>query len=240
MKILICNDDGMHAAQLVPLIRACRKWGDVTVAVPQTENSAKSHSIQIQKSFEIRQVTLAPDVTIWAVDSTPADCVRFAVAGLKMQFDLVISGINRGYNLGQDIMYSGTMAAATEAANRGINAVALSVSEAYYDRSVQHLDSILSFLYDNQLWNYNRLYNINIPKDPKGFRIARLSGASFNVEFIPMGDDHYFTGGSPVISDGTHPELDIDAEAAGYITVTPMTVDRTNLDVYRQLTALNL
>jgi 5'-nucleotidase len=111
MRILIANDDGMHASQLVPLIQWARKLGDVTVAVPKYEQSAKSHSIEIHKSFEAKEVELEPGVTVWAVDSSPADCVRFAVIGLGLQFDLVISGINRGLNIGSDIMYSGTVAA---------------------------------------------------------------------------------------------------------------------------------
>ena len=73
MRILITNDDGMHASQLIPLVRWCRKLGDVTVVVPKVEQSAKSHGIEIHKTFEAKQVELAPDVTAWAVDSTPAD-----------------------------------------------------------------------------------------------------------------------------------------------------------------------
>ena len=109
MKILITNDDGVNAPQLVPLIRKCQKLGDVTVIVPKQEQSAKSHSIEIRNAFEIRQTELEPGITVWTVDSTPADCVRFAVSGLKLTFDLVISGINLGYNLGEDSMYSGTL-----------------------------------------------------------------------------------------------------------------------------------
>ena len=87
MRILITNDDGAGAAQLLPLIRWCRKLGEVTTIVPKTEQSAKSHSIEIHKAFEAKQVALADDVTIWTVDSTPADCVRFACAGLNLHFD---------------------------------------------------------------------------------------------------------------------------------------------------------
>ena len=96
MRILITNDDGMHAAQLIPLIRWCQKLGEITTVVPKVEQSGKSHGIELRHAFEAKQVALAPDITIWAVDSTPADCVRFAVMGLKKGFDLVISGINRG------------------------------------------------------------------------------------------------------------------------------------------------
>ena len=103
MRILITNDDGAGAAQLVPLILWCRKLGDVTVVVPKQEQSAKSHSIEIHKPFEAKQVELAPGVTVWAVDSTPADCVRFACSGLGLTFDVVISGHVVGDNYDAEI-----------------------------------------------------------------------------------------------------------------------------------------
>ena len=95
MRILITNDDGMHATQLVPLIQWCQKLGDITTVVPKVEQSGKSHGIELRTAFEAKQVELAPGITAWAVDSTPADCVRFAVMGLHKEFDLVISGVNR-------------------------------------------------------------------------------------------------------------------------------------------------
>ena len=100
MRILITNDDAMYAPQLVPLIRWWQKHGQVTVVVPKFEQSGKSHGIEIHKSFEAKQVTLAEGITAWAVDSTPADCVRFALLGLNQQYDLVVSGINKGLNIG--------------------------------------------------------------------------------------------------------------------------------------------
>ena len=121
MRILITNDDGMMAEALVPLIRLCRKYGDVTVFVPKYEQSGKSHSIEIHKPFEEKEVQLADDVTVWAVDSSPADCVRLAILGKKLDFDLVISGINRGFNIGVDIQYSGTAGAARRKCACGIN-----------------------------------------------------------------------------------------------------------------------
>ena len=179
MRILITNDDGAGAAQLVPLIRWCGKLGDVTAVVPKVEQSGKSHSIEIHKPFEAKQVELTPDVTVWAVDSTPADCVRFACSGLGLTFDLVISGVNRGLNLGHDIMYSGTFAAACEAVNNGMKAIALSTAIQAYEHSTEHLDSIFSFLEENRLLEQHDLYNINIPDRPKGIRITRMGGPYF-------------------------------------------------------------
>ena len=235
MKILITNDDSVSAPQLLPLIRKCREFADVTVVVPKYEQSAKSHSIQIRDAFEIRKTELEPGVIVWVVDSTPADCVRFAVSGLKMHFDLVISGINRGYNLGKDTMYSGTLAAATEAVTKGMKAIALSASMKYYDRAVDHLEDVLLFFRDHRLLEMNDLYNVNIPVEPKGFRFTRLGEESFSEEFVPMGNDLYFPGGKPIRASGSDITKDTDACVLGYISVTPMTTDRTNLDVFRNL-----
>ena len=146
MRILITNDDGVGASQLLPLIKWCRKLGEVTAVVPKFEQSGKSHGIEIHKPFEARQVELEDGLSVWAVDSTPADCVRFAVLGLKMEFDLVISGINRGLNIGTDMMYSGTVGAACEAVNLGLKAIALSTPPKYYDHAVWHLDEVFDFV----------------------------------------------------------------------------------------------
>ena len=115
MNILLTNDDGLHAPQLLPLIRWCQKLGNVTVIVPKYEQSGKSQSIELHKSFAIEEHDPEPGIHITAVDSTPADCVRFGILGRKEKYDLVISGINRGFNMGGDIMYSGTAGAAFEA-----------------------------------------------------------------------------------------------------------------------------
>lgn len=235
MKILITNDDSVSAPQLLPLIKKCREFADVTVVVPKHEQSAKSHSIQIRDAFEITRQELEPGVLAWVVDSTPADCVRFAVSGLKMDFDLVISGINRGYNLGKDIMYSGTLAAATEAATKGMKAIALSASMKYYDKAVEHVEQILDFFREKKLLDKSSLYNVNIPVDPKGFRFTRLGDESFSEEFVPQGNDLYFPGGKPIRASESDITKDTDACVLGYISVTPMTTDRTDWAVYRDL-----
>ena len=239
MRILITNDDGVNAPQLVPLIRWCRKLGDVTVVVPKFEQSGKSHSIEIHKAFEAKQVALAPDITVWAVDSTPADCVRFACSGLKLSFDLVISGINRGLNLGHDIMYSGTFAAACEAVNNGIKAVALSTSIKYYDHAVEHLDNIFAYFREHGLWEQNNLYNVNIPAAPKGIRITRQGGPYFVEDFQALENDMYLPVGKPIQTDSEDLTLDTAAHRKGFISISPMTTDRTKGEVFRKLLVLN-
>lgn len=235
MRILITNDDGMHASQLVPLILWARKLGDVTVFVPKVEQSGKSHSFQIREPIEVKQVELAPGVTVWSVDSTPADCVRMAVLGMGMKFDLVISGVNRGLNMGSDIMYSGTVAAASEGVNLGMKALALSTTPGNYDHATAALDEVWQYIQSRDLYSFNSLYNVNIPPQHKGLRITRQGGPYYTDDFPAIGNDLYQPKGRPVWEDSGNDDLDTDATMHGYITVTPLTIDRTNRAIFDAL-----
>lgn len=240
MRILIVNDDGVGAAQLVPLIKWCRRLGEVTTFVPKVEQSGKSHSFQIIKPFEAKQVELEPGVTVWAVDSSPADCVRLAVLGMKLKFDLVISGVNRGYNLGSDTMYSGTVGAASEAVNLGMKAIALSISYDHYDHAIDHLDQVFAFIQEHKLLEKHNFYNINIPSPgaPKGIRITHQGGPYYSDDFPPIGDDLYQPTGKPVWEDKGDLSLDTDATLHGYISITPMTIDKTFYPAFQLLSGL--
>ena len=235
MRILIANDDGLHAAQLVPLIKWCKKIGDVTVFVPKVEQSGKSHSFEIGKPFEVKQVELEDGITVWSVDSTPADCVRMAVLGMQMEFDLVISGINRGFNLGADVMYSGTVAAASEAANLGIPAIAMSTSPQNYAHATDELDRLWAYMQERKLLDIHNLYNVNIPAEPAGILITRQGGPYYSDDFLPIGNDLYKPNGKPVWEDRQDNTLDTDATLHGYLSITPLTIDRTCHAVFRQL-----
>ncbi len=239
MRILLTNDDGVGASQLLPMIQWCQTLGEVTTVVPKYEQSGKSHGIEIHKAFEAKQVELAPGITVWAVDSTPADCVRFAILGLKLEFDLVISGINRGLNVGADIMYSGTVSATCEAVNLGVRAIAVSTTPQYYDRAVGHLDYVYGYLQEHGLLNLHSLYNINIPPEPKGVKITRQGGPYYSDDFRAEENNMYLPCGKAVWVDQSDDTLDTDATLHGYITITPLTVNRTHLDVYQQLSAMN-
>ena len=236
MRILITNDDGLRAAQLVPLIQWAQKLGEVTAVVPKVEQSGKSHGIELHKDFEAKAVELAPGITVWAVDSTPADCVRFAVLGLGLTFDLVISGVNRGLNIGTDMMYSGTVGAACEAVNLGLKAIALSTPPKYYDVATVHLDRVFDFIFGRDLLSLNDIYNVNIPGNPKEIRITRQGGPYYSDDFPAIGDGLYRPTGKAIWVDSGDDTLDTDATLQGYISVTPLTVDKTNREVCRKLT----
>ena len=239
MRILVTNDDGVEAAQLGALIKWCRKMGDVTAFVPKYEQSGKSHGFEIRKPFEVKQRELEPGVTVWTVDSTPADCVRIAVLGMKMEFDLVISGINRGLNIGADMMYSGTVGAASEAVNLGMKAIALSTQPKYYDQAVSQLDRIFEFVQKHDLLSKNDIYNINIPEKAGPIRITRQGGPYYSDKFPAIGNDLYRPTGYSIWEDQGDNTLDTDATLHGYITITPLTIDKTNREVFANLQDLS-
>lgn len=238
MRILITNDDGINASQLIPLVHWARQLGEVTVVAPKYEQSAKSHGIEIHKPFEAREVNLIPGVKCYAVDSTPADCVRYAILGMHQQFDLVISGVNRGLNIGSDILYSGTVAAVFEAARLGVKAMAISTEPCCYDSATLHLDTVYGFIVRNDLFSIHSIYNINIPAEVKGIRITRQGGPYYSDDFVPVGNGLYQPHGKSIFEDSGNPELDTDSTLNGYISIMPLTIDRTNLEVFKELSAL--
>ena len=239
MRILVTNDDSISAKQLLPLVRWCQKLGDVTVIVPKYEQSGKSQGIELHKPFEVKQVDLAPDIKAYTVDSTPADCIRFAVFGLKQTYDLVISGINRGFNMGGDIMYSGTAGAVFEAVSLGMKAVAISTGPEFYDRAVEPLDQVLDFFLKHKLMELNDLYNVNVLPDAKGIRITCQGGHFYSDDFIHEGNDMYMPHGKCVYKDNNDLTLDTDCVMHGYISIMPMTINRADMDTYNKLIALN-
>ncbi len=239
MRILVTNDDGLHAAQLLPLIKWCQKLGEVTAFVPKVEQSGKSHSFNISAPFEVKQVELEPGITVWSVDSTPADCVRIAVLGLNQKFDLVISGVNRGLNMGADIMYSGTVAAASEAVNLGMQAIALSTGFQNYENATVELDRVWAFFQKNKLLEKGNFYNVNIPEKPKGFKITRQGGPFYSDDFLPEEHDMYRPKGKPVWEDQFDDGIDTDAVMHGYISISPMTIVRSDEGLIAQLQDLS-
>ena len=239
MRILLTNDDGMHADQLIPFIQWCEKLGEVTTVVPKVEQSGKSHGIELRSAFEAKQVELAPGISIWAVDSTPADCVRFAVLGLKMEFDLVISGVNRGLNVGTDMMYSGTVGAIFEAANLGLPGIAFSTTIGHYPQAVSQLDSIWAYFQTHKLLDKGSHYNVNIPADAKSIRITRQGGPYYSDEFPHIGNDLYQPKGICVYENRNDLSLDTDCVMSGHISVLPLTTNRVDMNLYQQLTQLN-
>ena len=239
MRILVTNDDSISASQLVPLIRWCQKLGEVTVIVPKYEQSGKSQSIELHKSFEIKQVQLTEDIVATTVDSSPADCVRYAVLGLKQHYDLVVSGVNRGFNMGRDIMYSGTAGGVFEAVSLGLKAIAFSTGPEFYDRATQPLDQVWEFICKHKLFSLCDLYNVNILPDAKGIRVTRQGGHFYSDDFVHEGNNMYMPHGKCVYENQNDLTLDTDCVMNGYISIMPLTIDRADVPVYEKIKDLS-
>ncbi len=239
MRILITNDDGINASALIPLAKWARKLGEVTVVAPKYEQSAKSHSIEIRRAFEVKKLCEEQGFEVYSVDSTPADCVRFSFLGMKKEFDLVISGINKGYNLGRDINYSGTAAATFEAASLGTNALALSTDVDSIEYALTKLDDVWKYVSENKLFDKNNIYNINIPPNGKEILVSKQGGRFYCDVYVSQENDMHLPTGHCIYKDSGKNEFDTDVVMHGYISITPLTLVRTNIAVYDELLHLN-
>ncbi|MBE6975265.1 MAG: 5'/3'-nucleotidase SurE [Ruminococcaceae bacterium] len=239
MRILIVNDDSISSPVLLPLAQWAQRLGQVTVIVPKFEQSGKSHGIELHKAFEVMPVELAPGIEAYTVDSTPADCVRYGVLGMHREFDLVISGINKGYNVGLDILYSGTVGAIFEAAALGIPAIALSTGPETFEPALAQLDTVYEFFLQHKLMDKWSLYNVNFPLEFKGIRITQQGGPLYSDDFPDIGDHMVRPTGRYVYENRNDMTLDTDAALHGYVSITPMSLSRTNMALFGELSALN-
>lgn len=225
--ILLSNDDGFRAEGLNALRRELLQVADVVVVAPEHEQSASSHSISLHRPLRFTE----HEAALFSVEGTPADCVYTALFGgtrfLPRAPDLVISGVNRGLNLGGDVHYSGTVAAAREAALRGIRAVALSADvEADLQRACRYARELIEVL----LAETNRsalLLNVNFP--PKGewpFVVTRLGSRIYRdaVDFRrdPRGREYLWLGGPPGVEHLAAEDTDTGAFDRGWVGVTPL------------------
>ncbi len=243
MRILLSNDDGILAPGLAALHAAMCDLGETTVVAPSSPQSAAGHSITLRAPLVVHRVQVNDSpAPFWgnSVDGRPADCVRLAVRKLLAEWpDLVLSGINAGANVGINVFYSGTVAAAAEAAMLGIPAVAFS---AGYDRSPDEIDyaragTISRWVLDRLLADGLRrgdLINVNIPPlhpgRPIGVRVVPQSTSElddiYHQAVDSMGRDSYRLGDS--YSFARHLEnTDVACLADGYVAITPLHVDMT-------------
>lgn len=236
MRILLTNDDGIHAEGLKVLAEWARTKGEVMIFAPKYEQSAKSHAIEIHAPFEVLPTEHSSGLPAYSVCSTPADCVRFAVLGMHEKFDLVISGINRGLNIGRDIIYSGTVSAVFEAAALGIKGIALSTEPKSFEDAKAHLNAVWDYLTAHRLLEKGDIYNINIPCDTNGrIHITRQGGPYYSDDFPCIGGNMYRPTGKSIYKEGHDPHLDTDVALHGGISISPLTIDRTDLKAFDAL-----
>jgi 5'-nucleotidase len=240
MRILITNDDGISSPALPRLAEWAKRLGEVTVVAPREEQSGKSQAIDFKNPVEIKRVALTDGVEAWAMNSTPADCVRFGVTGLRKSYDVVLSGINRGYNLGDDISYSGTVGAIFEAARLGIRAIALSTDIDSFENAFAEMDALYAFIEQHKLLERAQLLNVNIPSTPvKGISLTRQGGMFYSDDFVCNGNDMYMQVGEPIKYDSDDLSVDIIAIQHSHVSISPLTAHKTDLAAYAQLKNLN-
>jgi len=233
--LLLTNDDGIGAEGLRCLERSLEGIGDIVVVAPDRERSAVSHGLTIHAPLELQKI--APDR--YTLNGTPADCVIYALAHLvNRRPDLVISGINHGANLGDDIMYSGTVAAAREASRHGIAAIA--ISQAYsnsnirFDKGARFARSLAERLLSERA-NGGIYLNVNIPvRKARGVRITR-QGCSLHFPHFNSLDRHETTFAENHQRMSTIP-VDYQAIVDQYISITPLQRDQTDYTTLPSLT----
>jgi len=249
MKILVTNDDGYLAEGLRTLVDAVRELGEVSVVAPDREQSATSHSLTLHNPLRVS----ARGEGVYAVDGTPTDCVILALGELlDGRPDVVLSGINHGQNLGDDVLYSGTVAAAMEATILGVPAVALSLVGAQRDQLpgwAPVVSRILARLLRSggAALPPETLLNINLPAVPpaqvKGVRITALGRREYlnaiTRAMDPNGREYFWIGGGEGRWWGG-PDSDFRAIREGYISVTPLHLDLTNHELREELSRRDL
>lgn len=239
MRFLCTNDDGILAHGLECLVRAAKQIGDVTVVAPDREQSATSHSLTLHHPLRAIQ----RGENRYQVDGTPTDCVMLALEMLMQEKpDFVLSGINHGQNMGEDVLYSGTVAAAMEGLALGIRSIAISYAgrDFFADSSrleelVQVLVPLLGHITGLSDLPADTLLNINIPPvraaDIKGVKLTRLGRRVYSNSIRPMQDPWgrpiYWIGGGEVTWAGDD-RSDFQAIRDGYVSVTPLHLDLTH------------
>ncbi len=232
--ILITNDDGVRAEGIQRLTRAMSTIGKVAVVAPETQKSGASHALTLSDPLRSNRI----DENTLAVDGTPTDCVLLAMRGLlDRKPDLLISGMNHGPNLGDDVTYSGTVAAAFEGTLLGLPSIAISVAsweECSFD-SAERFAAVIARKVLKHGLPEGTLLNVNVPSRPpeeiKGVRVTKLGKRVYRDVVVkkqdPRGRDYYWIGGQPPIwceGEGT----DFEAVEEGLISVTPLQLDLTD------------
>ncbi len=242
MRILCTNDDGYLALGIEVLASAARALGSVTIVAPDREQSATSNSLTIHNPLRVRRTHEG----VLVVDGTPTDCVILAVNELLDEPpDVCFSGINHGSNMGEDVLYSGTVAGAMEATVIGIPAIAMSYAgDAFEDLGAWEdvITSVLRGIIEQGDFPADTLFNVNLPPidaaKVKGIRVTSLGKRRYSDSLTkaldPNGREYYWIGGGEVTWTGAE-DSDFAAIREGYISVTPLHLDLTNYKLLEEI-----
>lgn len=239
MKILVSNDDGVFAPGIATLANELAKIADVVVVAPDRNRSGASNSLTLTRPLNVKRM----DNGYYSVEGTPTDCVHLAVTGfLDTQFDMVVSGINDGANLGDDVLYSGTVAAAMEGRYLGLPAIAVSLAgEHHYQTAALIAKQLVMQLQVNGLPSQTIL-NVNVPdvaiEEIKEMQVTRLGKRHCAEPIIkdhdPRGRPIYWIGRPGPEADSSI-GTDFNAINTGMVSVTPLHLDMTNYKMFDQL-----
>lgn len=247
MQILVTNDDGIMAPGIQELAKKMATLADVIMVAPSEEKSAIGHGITIFEPIRVKKMSFTGIKQAWAVSGTPADCVKLAIKEFCSDCRLVISGINKGPNLGTDVLYSGTVSAAIEASIMGIPSLAISLaSNESCDFSMAGDISLMlaRYLYENQNSLPPRtLLNVNVPAVEKdkvqGVKITNLGIREYENDFDkrvdPRGNIYYWLAGKIVPHGYQDTNIDIVAVEQNYISVSPLHFDLTNYKIIEKV-----
>lgn len=250
INILLTNDDGIYAPGLLALYKHLAAENCVAVIAPEREQSAVGHGITLNDPLRARRVAIHNAFEGYAVSGTPADCIKIGVLEiLKTKPDMVISGINPGANVGVNINYSGTVAAAKEATLYGIRAIAVSIHSRQvesYDEAAAFVAQLARDVYTRGL-PYGTFLNVNIPNrrlsEIAGVRISRLDMDLF-PEYIDKRVDPrqrtYYWQGCDSLPEGKPTDIDGSALCEDFISITPIKCDSTDYDVLEDMKAWNI
>jgi len=250
LDILITNDDGILAPGLAALIRAAEHLGNLHVVAPETAQSAAAHSITLTEPLISQHVELPGGIGGFSISGRPADCVKLAMTELlPTRPDLVISGINAGANVGVNVLYSGTVAAALEAAFFNVPGIAISLDirgKIDFKYAEQVAREALDQLVHQSVLTPGRVLNVNIPipeiGPPKGMRVVRQSTRAWADRFQrrtdPRGRVYFWLDADVNEDEALQEETDEHAINEGYITVTPLNRDLTDLSDLRNVREL--
>lgn len=243
--ILICNDDGVMAPGIWHLANTLSSYADITVVAPLTEQSATGMGITIHQPLHINKFKWSCGREVFGVNGKPADCVKLSMHTLfkENQPDMVVSGINRGNNMGRNVFYSGTVAAVVEASMKGIPGIAFSCcnhTEPDYETACEYIPEIVEYFFRNPL-PPSTIMNVNFPdcesQDIKGLRLAR-QGKQYCSEnpdkrLHPVGkQDYYWLGLQITTFDDESHNSDVALLQDNYITAVPLLIDQWTHNSY--------
>jgi len=235
VKILLSNDDGYRAEGIRHLADALRGAAELTIVAPELNRSGAGHSLTLEAPLRVFQV----EDNVYYVNGTPTDCVHLAISGLfDVEHDMVVSGINDGANLGDDVLYSGTVAGAIEGRFLGLPTMAVSLcteanSARHFTTAARVARQLVDHLVSSPL-HASTILNVNVPDRPyeeiRGLRATRLGNRHRSEPVVraqdPKGRPIYWVGPAGAGQDAG-PGTDFDAIANGYVSVTPLQIDLT-------------